>query len=129
MIEGLAHPKIFDRSKKSSIIVTGVELVNDYLRILLLSARGSLLADPRYGCTLKSLVFNPNDQILIGLVKDSIVEAIRIYAKSIIVNYSDINITQDNEKIFITINYKMNNKVTPSETLSLEILNTEVING
>lgn len=126
MISGINHPKMFDRKTKGSIIVTGIPLVNSYLKILLLSLKNELLSDPNYGCTLKSLVFSPNDEILSDMVKDSIVEAIRLYADSIIVRFEDITITQDDDKISISINYKFSDTYSNSKLL-LEILNSEVI--
>lgn len=128
MIEGLAHPVIFNRKTKSSIIVKDTEAIADYLKILLLSPQGSLLADPNYGCSLKLLVFNPNDQSIIDLVKDYIVQAIRIYGQSIVVDYNDISITIDEDEINITISYRMS-EYFKSSTFTLNILQSEVING
>lgn len=112
MIEGLSHPKLFDRRTKSAIIVKDNELVRSYLPILLSSTVHEFLAEPSYGSKLKSLIYEPiNDVALIDSVKNSIIDAIAAYAPSIVVEWDDIDIsTNDNEgTIFVLISYRWSN--------------------
>ena len=126
-MQGFSHPIMFDRRKKSSIIISGTDVISSYLKILLLSDNNELQSDPNYGCLLKSLIYSPNDSILVDLVKDSLVKSISIYAKSIIVKYEDIDRVQDNESMKISVGYSMSDR-SESGVASLQILNSEVTN-
>lgn len=122
MIRGVSHPIMFDRSKRTTIILEDKEMVEKYLRILILTAVGEFVISPRYGCNLKSLLFNNNNSALVDLCRDSIATAIRNYAKSIVVEYNDISIIQIDNRVGILVNYTMNNSFE-KYSMELEISN------
>lgn len=127
MIKGFSHPIMLDRKKRSSIIISGDKLLSDYLRILLLSEPTETDADPFYGCKLKSLLFNPNDSVLVDMLKINLSSSIRTYASSIVVTPEDIDITQDEEKVTIKVRYTYSDR-SSTGLLTLQILNSEVMN-
>lgn len=62
---------------------TGLELVKNNLRQLLLTERGERVMLPLYGTNLKRYMMEPMDEVLFQLIKTEIVDSINRYAKDI----------------------------------------------
>ena len=60
---------------------------------------------PKYGCKLTSLVFEPNDSVLVGDIHYICKEAIKRWEPRVIVEFIDIQQYPDQHEVVITIKY------------------------
>ncbi len=73
---GWAFPPRFDFEKNTPVMVSEEEDIRESLRIILSTARGERIMNPKFGCELSSLVFDRIDSILLNRIKDSVSSAI-----------------------------------------------------
>lgn len=101
--------KMFNSQTGKLMLLEGEKSINDCLAMLVSTCRGELLGDPNFGTDIKKYLMNYKGDPLFQLVKDDLVKAIRSYEKRVIVNVSDIKLSQVKEYpnlIYITIFYK-----------------------
>ena len=97
----IAFPNIL--SSTTTNLVKDKEATSSNLQLLLLSERNSLLGDPYFGTELKALLFEQNDNVLKDIVIDEIYTSIQTFMPQLVVKRSDIEITAQQEKAYITI--------------------------
>ena len=102
-------------------------LAKEYLKMLLLTPKGSLLGDPLYGTTLVQLLGLPNDFITEQLVIDDIYESVTTYMQEITLLRKNIVVTRDRGKVDITLTYTYN-KNGQNDMLSIPLLEVQSVN-
>lgn len=108
----IKFPNIFNLTNGNTDTDGEYTSINRCLALMLTTAKGELLGDPDYGCTLYERLFNGYTTTEEQSVKDEIVEAIAKYEKRIIVNNTDISIERDstNDHLYrIHISYVLRN--------------------
>lgn len=115
----LKFPNMFDLTIGDTNLDNTYTSINRCLALLLTSAKGELLGDPDYGCTLYERLFNNYTITQKDIIISEIIEAINKYEKRITVNNTDINIESDpnnDHRYMIHIKYSLKNSDIPSET-------------
>lgn len=85
---------MFDTSSTTGV-VTDIEATQQNLTLLLLSEKEELFGDPFFGVNLKKYLFDQNDKILRDILIDEIYSAIAIFIPQLMLNRSDIVITEE----------------------------------
>ncbi|CAB4185243.1 COG3628 Phage baseplate assembly protein W [uncultured Caudovirales phage] len=92
-------------SSGAAVLTVGVPAIEDSVADILSTPVGTRFFLPEYGCRLESVMFEPNDEILINLVPTLIVEALAKWETRI--RTIDIQCAQQNDYLSVTINYKV----------------------
>lgn len=100
-MESINFPKMFYTT--STRIVNGIEATQLNLQSLLLSEKGELLGDPYFGTRLKQYIFDQNNYVLRDILIDELYTAIATFMPQLIINRSDIKITQDRTALYATV--------------------------
>ena len=83
---GWSFPPTFDRGAKSVRMISDEEDIRSSLEILLSTQVGERVMQPKYGCNLDRLVFEPLDTSLQAYMKDLIRTAILYFEPRIILD-------------------------------------------
>lgn len=108
----IKFPNIFNLSTGDTDIEEQYNSINKCLALLLTTAKGELLGDPNFGCSLYEQLFNPYVEKQKDIIIKEIVDSISKYEKRVLVNDTDINIeedTEDRHTYIIHISYKLRN--------------------
>ena len=90
MISSLKFPNILN-STSTNVITDHHEATFQNLRLLLLSHEGSLFGDPYFGVNFaKDIMFEPNDDIALDLLKDSVYTKVAEFMPQIHISRDDI---------------------------------------
>ncbi len=81
------------------------EVIKQSIRRILMTVPGERVMQPEFGCKLKSLVFEPNDSVLVGDIHYICKEAIKRWEPRVIVEFIDIQQYPDQHEVVITIKY------------------------
>jgi uncharacterized protein len=106
---GWAFPPAFDRDSGTVNMVSNEEDIKESLNILLSTALGERVMQPKYGCNLTDYLFEPLSSSVIGFIKDRVENAILFYEPRIIAD--KIEVTDDGSfdliegKFIISIEY------------------------
>ena len=100
-MESINFPKMFYTT--STRIVNGIEATQLNLQSLLLSEKGELLGDPYFGTRLKQYIFDQNNYVLRDILIDELYTAIATFMPQLIINRSDIKITQDRTALYAIV--------------------------
>jgi uncharacterized protein len=76
---GWGFPPRFDVVNNMTVMAEEDEDIRESLRIILSTAQGERIMNPKFGCGLSSLIFDSIDSILINRIKDSIRMAVLNY--------------------------------------------------
>lgn len=76
---GWSFPPSFRRESASVTMVTDAQDIDQSLRILLTTALGERLMRPKYGCDLRTYLFEPLDTGLVTYIRDLVETAILYY--------------------------------------------------
>ena len=129
--KSVKYPVTFDLVSGATDLDDRITSRNRCLGLLLTTAKGELLGDPNFGCRLYEMLFDQYSHTLTEMVKQDIVENIRLFETRVIVNESDIDITEDTSGIRnryrIKIKYVIKNSNQNQETEIL--LEERVDNG
>lgn len=87
---GWSFPPTFDKTKRSVIMVSDVEDIEESLNILLSTSLGERVMQPRYGCSLSDYLFEPLGSTAIGFIKNLVFNAILYYEPRIIAESVDV---------------------------------------
>lgn len=117
-----SFPQVVNRSLKKIQFSEDTKSINECLGILLRTRPGELLGDPDYGCNLIERVFSYGGVIIEQLIKEDIVSAVEKYEPRVIMNYEDITIVQNIQKVDIYIQYEI------KETGEINDFNLEITN-
>ncbi len=69
---GWAFPPTFTRGSRGALMVSGLEDIEQSLRILLSTGLGERLLNPTYGCDLRRFLFEPMDTQNIARIRDAV---------------------------------------------------------
>jgi uncharacterized protein len=106
---GWAFPPAFDRDSGTVNMVSNEDDIKESLNILLSTALGERVMQPKYGCNLTDYLFEPLSSSVIGFIKDRVENAILFYEPRIIAD--KIEVTDDGSfdliegKFIISIEY------------------------
>jgi len=102
---GWGFPPTFVRSRRGLEMTSDEEDIRSSLRILLTTDVGERVMQPKYGCNLRRLVFEPLDTTLQAYMKDLVRTAILYFEPRIILN--DVTLTPEAEegRVVIDIDY------------------------
>ena len=122
----IKFPNIFGLTDGSTKVEQEFTSINRCIALILTTAKGELLMNPDFGCTLYEQLFAIVDDELWNSVKTTIVDSILQFEKRVTLTTQDINITRiDTPKTAFNINisYKVINSDLTNEVTV--ILNEE----
>ena len=123
-MKSLAFPNIFTDS--STKLYEDHAATASNLKLLLLSDKMSLLGDPYFGTSIKSLMFEQNSTILQDTIIDEIYTAILQFMPQIRLERKDIKVTSEGPDVFVNIKATNMLDYTP-DLYSINLLTYEVI--
>jgi phage baseplate assembly protein W len=102
---GWSFPPTFDRARRSVAMISDEEDIRSSLEILLSTDVGERVMQPKYGCDLRRLVFEPLDTTLQAYMKDLIRTAVLYFEPRIILD--DVILVPDpgEGRILIEVRY------------------------
>lgn len=103
----IKHPNEFSILTGRTQLVKEIESINQSIRLLLTTAKGELFGDPYFGCNLYSYLYDYSGEILVQLIKDDIVRTLTEQDTRIVISNDDINVTEDQRSLHITISYQI----------------------
>ncbi|RPI26068.1 MAG: hypothetical protein EHM61_12710 [Acidobacteria bacterium] len=103
--KGWGFPPTFNRSAKGVEMDSDEEDIESSLRILLSTDVGERVMQPRYGCNLHPLLFEPLDASLQAYMKDLIETAILYFEPRIILDKVTLEPEPEKGQIKINIGY------------------------
>lgn len=110
----ISFPNITSLVSGKNTFSKDYESINECIGLLLRTSKGELLGDPQFGCNLMRYIHEPNDLILQDLAREDIVSAISKYEPRVTVNAENIDISSEDNNVYITINYYINSTGTTS---------------
>lgn len=116
----IKFPDMFDRTSGETSLDTEYTSINRCIALILTTAKGELLGDPDFGCTLYEQLFNPYVDSLKDVIRTDIVESLNRYETRIEVSTPDIEIEQDStnkNSYIIHINYTIKNSNEKGSTI------------
>lgn len=96
---GWSFPPEFNKVSNSVELVSGIEDIDQSLNILLSTALGERVMQPKYGCDLTDYVFESMNSSVIGYLKDRVTNAILFYEPRIRVEQIEITSSDSMELI------------------------------
>jgi hypothetical protein len=96
------------------------EVIKQSIKRILMTTPGERVMQPEFGCKLKSIVFEPNDSVLVGDIHYILKEAIKRWEPRVVVEFIDIQQYPDNYEVVVTIKY-LNKFDNSKDVLSLMI--------
>ncbi|WP_313514971.1 GPW/gp25 family protein [Sphingobacterium sp.] len=96
---GWSFPPEFNKVSNSVELVSGIEDIDQSLNILLSTALGERVMQPKYGCDLTDYVFESLNSSVIGYLKDRVTNAILFYEPRIRVEQIEITSSDSMELI------------------------------
>lgn len=104
--KGWSFPPTFDQGQKGVLMTEKVEDIQQSLQILLTTAVGERIMQPRYGCNMDEMVFEALDTTTKTIIKDKIRTAILFFEPRIDVVGIAMNAVNELEgDILIEIEY------------------------
>ena len=103
--KGWSFPPTFARSTRRVEMFTDAEDIRSSLEILLSTSIGERVMQPRYGCDMHRLVFEPLDTTLQAYMKDLIKTAILYFEPRIILDDVRLEPEPEEGRILIHIVY------------------------
>ncbi|MGS2764498.1 GPW/gp25 family protein [Sinomicrobium sp. M5D2P9] len=105
---GWSFPPQFNKAGKSVTMTSNEEDIRKSLEILLSTKLGERIMQPKYGCNLEDLLFNPLNRTLKTYVTELINNAILYYEPRIDVEKTDITQGDDQKgELLILLDYKV----------------------
>jgi len=102
---GWGFPPTFERASRSVRMISDKEDIESSLEILLSTEIGERVMQPKYGCNMHRLVFEPVDTTLQTYMQDLIKSAILYFEPRIILKSVTLKTTQMEGRIDIDIDY------------------------
>lgn len=113
--KSIKYPNPFILQSGKTEVSDGVKSINECIGLILTTAKGELLGDPDFGCTLYEILFEQYSLNTEALIKKEIAESINTYEHRVTVSEQDVNIEESMDDIGhknrykITISYMINN--------------------
>lgn len=105
---GWSFPPEFDKATKAVVTISDEEDIKSSLEILLSTKVGERVMQPKYGCNMDELLFNPLDLSLKTFVSELIKTAILYHEPRIDVEKIDITQGDDlNGELLVILDYKI----------------------
>lgn len=107
----IAHPDMFSSARTN--IVKDKSATYSNLKLVLLSAKKSLLGDPYFGSNLKKFIYEQNNIILRDIIIDDIYTTILEFMPQIFIERKDITLRIVNSAVEVSISCinKLDNEV------------------
>ncbi len=102
---GWGFPPTFDRSAKGIEMIADEDDIRSSLEILLSTDIGERVMQPKYGCNLHRLLFEPLDTSLQAYMKDLIKTAILYFEPRIILENVTLQPEPEEGRITINVDY------------------------
>lgn len=97
--------------KSPSYASYNIEAINNSIRNILTTQKGSLEGMPEFGSRLNELVFSQIDHITIDLLKNLIQEALRQWEDRIIISDIVISSVPEYNRIIASISYRLKDDI------------------
>jgi phage baseplate assembly protein W len=94
---------------------TGINAINQSIKNILLTQRGSVPGKPRFGSDLHKLCFSPLNHLIESIAKNYIIESLSEFEDRIDVLSVKIELVEEYNKIIIDIVFNYNNMVSINE--------------
>ncbi|WP_348799260.1 GPW/gp25 family protein [Flavobacterium adhaerens] len=105
---GWSFPPEFKKTTNSVVMISNEEDIKSSLEILLSTKIGERIMQPKYGCNLDELIFNPLNRTLKTYVSELIKTAILYHEPRIDVEQIDITQGDDlNGELLVILDYKI----------------------
>lgn len=101
---------IYTDYRKPNQTVTDAAAINNAIKNILLTKKGSMPGKPTFGSDIDEVLFNQMDYITKNLLKNYIKEALYTWEKRIIVINVEIQEVPEFNKLIATINYTYRDK-------------------
>ncbi len=102
---GWGFPPTFTRGSRGVEMIKGEDDIRSSLHILLATEVGERVMQPRYGCNLHRLLFEPLDLTLQTYMKDLIETAILYFEPRIVLDDVTFELFSEEGRIDITVDY------------------------
>lgn len=102
---GWGFPPTFSRGARGVEMISGEDDIRSSLEILLSTEVGERVMQPRYGCNLHRLLFEPLDLTLQAYMRDLIKTAILYFEPRIVLDDVTFELKSDEGRIDITVDY------------------------
>ena len=102
---GWSFPPTFDKSARAVEMSSGVEDVEESLAILLSTQVGERVMQPRYGCNMDRLLFEPLDTALQTYMEDLIETAILYFEPRIVLDGVHLDTAPEEGVVYVTVDY------------------------
>ena len=117
----IKHPNTFNLISGKTDLDDKLTSINRCIALILTTAKGELLGDPQFGCTLYEILFDQYSDNLQKLIKSEIINAVSKYESRVSFSEGDITITPFDQNghinsFTITINYTIKNTTVQSTT-------------
>jgi len=100
---------------------TDIKAINNSLRNILLTRKGSVPGNPLFGSNLHTLIFSQLDSLTESVAKSMIFSAISEFEDRITISSIDLKSVEEYNKLVITINYKFRDDFGQSTEASANI--------
>lgn len=118
-LSGLAFPFRKDGAGGYATANEGATSLRDGIQQLIMTAPGERVMRPTWGTSLRTSVFEPNDQQLRQRLEREITEAIRTYEPRVIVKELIVRPEVDSNKMFIKLTIAPKNDFLSEETIEI----------
>lgn len=103
---GWSFPPAFDPRSKQAVMVSGLEDIEQSLRILLSTTPGERVMQPAYGCGLRRMVFEVVNDSTLTALKDLVAKAVLFFEVRITLERVEVDASRVFEGvIFLHLHY------------------------
>lgn len=102
---GWSFPPTFDKGSRQVLMLEGEADIESSLQILLSTALGERIMQPKFGCNMDDLVFENLDTTLKTEIKNRMQNAILYYEPRIELHSIDINTSSPEERVVLSVEY------------------------
>jgi len=113
-VNGIVPPDNLNYASIHDTISIG-EVIRQSIKRILMTTPGERVMQPEFGCKLKSLVFEPNDTVLVGDIHYICKEALKRWEPRVTVDFIDVKQNIDQHEVVIMIKYT--NKIDNSKDI------------
>jgi phage baseplate assembly protein W len=101
---------LYNDYRTAATTSTDAAAINNSIKNILLTRKGSVPGKPTFGSNLDDVLFNQLDHITKSLLEDQIVEALTQWEKRILVTNVLVQDVPEYNKLIATISYKYRDK-------------------
>jgi len=119
---GLSFPLRADNNNSFAMTKNSIQQSRHNLRNLLLTYPGERPGNPAFGCRIRQLIFEQNDDQLPSKIEDAITASVTRFLPY--VNIIDIQVLSeetDSNKVFVSIEYSTTLDPSVNQTLTLNV--------